>query len=254
MTDGYQGQRPATAWWRVFPGAQLLAVLVAVDVAFVLGWLAIELGWLPEDRVDLDVNRGLPDTWGYVQLLWSWVACSVLAWRHREPVFAALAVVIGWLALDDGLGVSHAVGVWLRASGIVDARFGMTGSELGSLAVSAAVALPLLAIVATLHRRARPWPREVSRGVLGCLVALAIAGFGLDLVHSVVGVLDPLFTVLEEGGELLADSTLAVFLLSVALLDRAAPLEWGLDRTALTERVAPRGRASGPRLEEPHDD
>lgn len=213
-------------WWRVPPGVLILGLLLVTDVVFIIGSVAFDLGLMADERLSLGVDRGLPETWGYVQYVWSGLALGVLLWRRRDALYVALGVMVAYFLVDDASELHESVGSALRDSGRVGSVFGVDPQHVGELLFSATAAILLLGLVALAWPFAARAARRVAIGVLGCVAAMAFAGIVVDFVQPLIEAGNPFLVLLEDGGELVAGSVLAAFLLTTAVVGDDTELPW----------------------------
>lgn len=230
-------------WWRTSPAVLILGLLLVTDLAFALGSFSYDLGLLKDDRLSLGAERGLPETWGYVQFLWSLLALGVLFRRRRDAMYVVLAVIVAYLLVDDGLTVHEEVGAWLSDAGWTSSVLGVDANHVGEVLFSLGSAVVLLAGVAIAWRWASRPARRVAMGVLGCVAVMAFAGIAVDFLQSMIARGNPIFVFLEDGGELVAGTVMTAFLMTAALLGDEPPLVW---------RTRP-GRDAGPAEPVPED-
>lgn len=213
-------------WWRSSPGVLILGLLLVTDLAFTLGSFSYDLGLLKDERLSLGAERGLPETWGYVQFLWSLLALGVLFRRRRDALYVALGLVVAYLLVDDGLTVHEEVGQWLADAGRTSVVLGVDANHVGEVLFSLGSAVVLLGGVAVAWRWASRPARRIAIGTLACVAAMAFAGIGVDFLQSMVARGNPLFVLLEDGGELVANTVMTAFLMTAALVGDDPPLPW----------------------------
>ncbi|MEE6274461.1 hypothetical protein [Georgenia wangjunii] len=232
MTDRSVARRPgraravlgAIAVHRGYPGLWLLAMLLTV-----LALAAAHIGHMTAGRPadwywHLGNDRGYGELLGYLQAGWGAIFLIIAWWRMREAVLLAWAVVLGYYLLDDSMRFHEQYGWALaRATGWYD-RWGNSGGDLGEIAYMALVGLVLAAVVAVAHAFSGQPGRRVSWHLVMLFLVLVVVGIGVDVVHALIvhsAVLDLVFALLEEGGELLVLSVIVAYLLKVA--HEAAP-------------------------------
>ncbi|WP_139247906.1 hypothetical protein [Hyphomicrobium sp. CS1GBMeth3] len=213
---------------RALPGAvrpSPIHALLALDLIAISAFLALHLAgrstghraqWLM-----LNVDHSLPE----FLLYGKWLAVALLlVWAFRRDsgaVWVALAVTFLVILADDAFRIHEREGLALAERWELSAAFGLRARDIGELLVWAALGLIVLASIAAGLWRSTPEQRKAARPLLLTLVALVVAGVGVDMLHSAVsGALlghplkQPvavLMILLEDGSELLL-GTLAVWL------------------------------------------
>lgn len=147
------------------------------------------------------VDNAYPELFGHLQL--ALVALLLVAThaKSRQAVHLALALLFAACALDDSLALHERFGSWLST-----ARPLSQGT--GELLAWAAIGLIPAAAVAVGYLASDSKSRTQARALLlvfGLLLTFAIGVDQLhDFVRRTVGNLETLFTLLEDGGELVA--------------------------------------------------
>lgn len=231
-------------WWRVRPGVLILGLLLVTDLFFIIGSVAFDLGLMADERLSLGVDRGLPETWGYVQYVWSGLALCVLLWRRRDALYVALGMMVAYFIVDDASELHESVGSVLRDSDRLGSVFGVDPQHVGELLFSVTAAILLLGLVALTWPFAARATRRVAVGVLGCAAAMAFAGIVVDFIQPLIDAGNPFLVLLEDGGELVAGSVLAAFLLTTAVVGDDTDLHWRPLRRGPTPPVSVQRRDS----------
>lgn len=178
-------------------------------------------------------DRGLPESLNYAK----WAATAMLlAARHaqdRRPVHGVLSMVFVVILLDDALSLHEAAGGVLSRTFGLPPLLGVSGQDLGELAVFLAEGVLVLSVVCIAWRRGGPGDGALLRFYLLLLAALACCSVLFDALHAWsvhrLGPDDPRFLAYvlgaaEDGGEMLVASLiLAVTLTPPAKFCRKAP-------------------------------
>jgi hypothetical protein len=188
----------------------LLAMLLAIDTALILGDILHRHAVLADERFSVSRERGFGEMFEYTKLA---VTAAVLAWsatRLRSWAIFFWAALFAYLLIDNAFAVHELMGEVIggrlplpRVGNVRPADFG----ELVFLgAVGAVAALGIAAILRWACLRARRLTWMLGAGLL----ALAGFGVGVDLVHRLVSGtwLEPTAAVVEDGGELIVTSAL----------------------------------------------
>lgn len=197
-----------------------------------LGWLLLDLvvvalhllrarlgaeGVLSDPRLALNKDRGLAEVLGYTQTMVA-VALLTLVYLHKRLTLAlAWAGVLLLIIADDALFLHERGGRWLAATGGLPAVGGLRSSDLGELAVWAALGgVTLLALTLGATTSAAPARRQF-RPLAAAFCALVFFAVVMDVGHQALGSgtvfgveLDPALRFVEASGELLAMTGLAV--------------------------------------------
>jgi hypothetical protein len=254
---GHERKRQRTgdvAWLRdriAPPGGQdiffwLLALLVLGDAAFIavhvvtryMVWRGL-LDSSAASAYSLTTDGAIAEQFNYAKLLVAGVMMAI-AWRCSQvPLYVGFAVMFFILLCDDSLQIHETGGAWIsRAFGFVP-MLGLRAVDFGELIVMGAMgALALVALTAGSLRT----PKDQSIFLpyfLGAIGLLVFCGGLIDMAHVAVssggselvrGVRVMVFSILEDGGEMIATSFLCAY--------AAAAMVWESQHAMPPARVA----------------
>lgn len=198
----------------------VILAIVSIDVLFICLHLLIRapifLGFEPEwllkqiGHFSVDVDRSYPEFFNYVQT----AGCSVLLVGvfavSRQPVYAAWALVFGFVLMDDAFSLHERIGVYLVAAFPLPILPGLRHRDTGELVVWGVTGAVLLPVLVWGFRNSRP--EAVGFGGVFALIfaVLAFFGGGVDMLsiafETESRVAHHLFAAVEDGGEMLAIS------------------------------------------------
>lgn len=218
----------------------ILLVFLAVDVAFILvhvgGAVLHRLGVTGDVAPILRISEDLsiPEWFNYLKWAILFVALTLIALRDRWLMPFAWALVFLLLLLDDSLEFHESSGIFIADFfQLKDERL-LTQSDLGELIYATVIGVVITALFILALIRSDMKSRRLGLTYMVVLVALGFFGVVVDAMHRAVsalgddlpgtGVLQDLFALLEEGGEM--------FVASVAVALTLAPPAWW---TALPE-------------------
>jgi hypothetical protein len=197
-------------WW----ACGLLAgdgVLIALDVFQ-------RNGLLEDARFLVTSERGFGEWFQYGKGLALAAGLLFIARSRRSPASFALALIFGWVTLDDALMLHERAGV--RLAGVMPAHawLPLRPQDLAELFVLGAIGLAVATTLLTLWRfgptRDRPM---LAAAALGLLV-LGFFGVGLDVAHALAPRehwVRATLAVIEDGGEMIVLSGLAATIVFV---------------------------------------
>lgn len=192
-------------------GALLLTLFLAADVVIVVLHLTLKLfGILAGDHFDLGVDRSYGEMLMYLKLGWITMLAVQLARRRRSALFAALAFGSLVLLLEDAFIVHERIGwhlnPWVLETIPALEGVGILSVQIGELLWLAVIGLVVgIAFVVTFVR-ADPRDRRDALSIVVFFAAVAFLAVVVDTVHSLFAfgsVGDLVFTVIEDGGELI---------------------------------------------------
>lgn len=211
-----------TKWLNVgtVAGRRILLLFLIADAVFLLFHVRSVAtgrypGWL------LQADHGRPELFAYLMLGWTVIVLMLLARRWRASLLLGWAALVAFILLDDFLRLHERVGwwAWHRLSPDCQQRIHEQSLEIIVLAGFAAV---LGIFIFAAHRRAEGQTRLLSTKLLIWVIAIGFFAFGVDLFSTrTSGLAYHVFTVLEDGGELVAISFLAATVIGTWLAEPA---------------------------------
>lgn len=216
----------ASVTWLGFSALTCLVALIACDLLLIVADILQRNGLLHDPRYRVCRERGYGEMFQYVKFF---AAGAMLAWRFmriRSAAAAVLALLFFYLLADDAFGLHE----W--AGEVLAARYGLqpfgpllpahVGEALYLLSLGAVAALSL----GLLFWRGRKEERRLILTIGAGLAMLAVPGIAVDLLHSALraGSLDALLAILEDGGEMIAASSLAAAAMLFAPASRLSPV------------------------------
>ena len=210
-------------------------LLVLGDVFVVLLHLAeVRVGplgpdWFPSARLRINQDRGLAETWGYVQTGLAAVLLVAVSRRVHEPLSLAWAGVLFLVLLDDAFFLHERMGEWAAETWDLPVTGGLREIDIGELGAWALMGVLALTALLLAARATGQQERRASLPLFAAFLALIFFAVVLDMVHQAVGAggarllgveLDPALRFVEALGELLA---MTGILLTVLLRVRRLP-------------------------------
>ncbi|MBA1274513.1 hypothetical protein [Stutzerimonas azotifigens] len=199
----------------------LVVMLVFADLGFVVLHLINSLTPFPNDPLfSLEKDRGYPEVFQYLKWFWIVLLFGYLALLRRSPTYLAWAMVFAYFLADDALALHERVGALFAVHLDIAPPFGLRVEDVGELAASAAMGVLLLALVCWGYLAGRPAFKKISHDTLLLIGALVFFGVGFDMAHIIIPLGeagDLLFSVLEDGGEMLVASATLGYVLMLGL-------------------------------------
>lgn len=210
-------ERPLRPW-----GLAALALFLFGDLIFILIQIRLALaGQLHHNAFDLGHEGGVPEWFNYSKWAIGGIACLYAYERRREPLYFAWAVLLLYLLIDNSSELHEHIGRALRDGLSLQPGFLGRGQNLGE-ALAAALIITSLFVIMTLAYllNGSGSARSFTWRMTPWLVLLFISGVCFDIagdklmpiLSAVAGVNVPSVTrsIIEDGGEMIAASFLAV--------------------------------------------
>jgi hypothetical protein len=204
--------------------SKLFSLFILTDICFIaLSILALSGYWsdlypdLYSNPYFIEVDRGYAEFFQYMKTFWCILLMGLIAIRQRSPLYLSWMLLFLYLLADDCIEIHENLGYYLSTRlGFVPA-FGLRARDFGEVLVSASVGLFLLSCIGMAYRLGDSVFRKVSRSLLIMLLALAVCGILVDLLHMMAPRrLFHVFGILEDGGEMIVMSAITTFILVVS--------------------------------------
>lgn len=202
----------------------LLAGLLCVDLLLIVVHVAKPyFAVLRPHYFSLEADRGIAEYFQYLKQA-GIIVCLFLGWRWtRLPSFLVWSVFFAFMLYDDSQSVHERVGEWLAAAWALPALFGLRPQDLGEILFACFVALATLGALAVTLSREHASAIVYSINVALLLVLLAVFGVVVDALHVMAYFAESrwswVLAVVEDGGELLVTSAIAVYACALAGLE-----------------------------------
>jgi hypothetical protein len=190
------------------PQARLfLRLLLCADAAFIAIHLVHKLSpYLLDPHFSIEADRGYAEVVQYVKAFW--VALMLAAvWRStRARVHAVWAAIYAYIVCDDATRLHERAGLIVAEHTHYGTLLGLRARDLGELTFAFALATALLALLFVLYRRSCDDARHATQDLVLLFGLLGFCGVFVDMLHvlSTGGPAEALFSVLEDGGEMVA--------------------------------------------------
>lgn len=206
----------------------IAALLLVADIGLIAVHCFAAVADLENPLLKINVDRGYAEALQAVKFLYLMVLVTLVAITYRSWSAGMWFPVFAYLLIDD-LMMIHEIygGVLVRVLGLQPA-FGLRAQDFGEVLVTviAVVVLSLPLLLGYLGSTAAI--RWVYRGLVLLMLALGVFGVGVDLVHTMLAGMMKNFDwigILEDGGEMVVVTFIAVYLIRVVVADGRAGLQ-----------------------------
>ena len=195
---------------------KFLILLLVADIVFILLYISC---WLPsssyiskavsevvvhQELLWLTKDWSYAEVFQYLKELWTVLILGFGAWRRKSFLLTAWALLFSYLLMDDSLRIHEVIGSKISSSLQFRDAFGLRAVDFGEVLFSATVAIAFLIIISWAYSRSRSTERKYSHFLSFFLIALAVTGVALDLIHVLLSdnfYFNFIFALLEDGGE-----------------------------------------------------
>lgn len=212
---------PEATTKRIFDGSTiLLSLLLLADVVFIaIHALHVWTPWFPAYSLSIEADRGFAELFQYAKMT-GLVACLAYQFHvSRGWTFAGWAAFFAFLLLDDAFFIHERAGARVAASLGFPEAFGLRPADFGEITIAAVLGLCAVFMAWLAMRRAGAASWRASQDILCLLGLLGVFAVGFDALHTVAyfsaPAFAPLFALIEDGGEMLVMSALAVYAFDV---------------------------------------
>lgn len=176
--------------------------------------------YLSDIHFSLDRDRGYAELWQGIQIWLSAILLWGLSLRRHSFLYGSWALILIILVSNDMTQLHELGGVFLAQKLALPTFLGLAPEDCGQLLIYAVLGLAALGLVSLGYRN--NWDgiaRPTSVWLMLALFSLVVCGELFDVIQQVLlwvwadGVwVDPIFLILEEGGELFIASLILWFL------------------------------------------
>lgn len=209
-----------------------LVPLLALDLGFILLHIAARITNIVPNEPQFLITQdgGYAEQFQYAKLLLIVLGLGLLAIRHRSQIFLAWTGIFLYILLDDALELHERWGAVLDRGGHLPMIGSLRGQDLGEILIFASIGIIfLLSLVWSYRTERHQANRRTSIHLFVLLLLLAVFGAVVDMAHMAVSAiasplwLQRIFTILEDGGEMVVVSLIAAFLYRL-VKSKAQPL------------------------------
>ncbi|MEL6354935.1 MAG: hypothetical protein AAFR58_24795, partial [Cyanobacteria bacterium J06627_28] len=167
---------------------------------------------ITDTALKITQDRGYAEVFQYIKEFWISGTLALVFFRTRSLLFLGWSALFFYLLLDDSLRIHEN---WSKAP-YFPSLFGLGSNASGELLISLGIGLFFLLWIAAAYRKTRDASsKAVSKSLTWMLFLLGFVGIFIDALHILVQVplLDPILTVIEDGGEMIVMSLILSFVL-----------------------------------------
>lgn len=197
---------------------KLLYLLLATDIIFIiLHIIYTYTGLIPTIDVytplSLDIDRGYSEIFQYIKEYWIALILILLGLQKRSLLYLSWSLLFFYLLLDDSIQIHEKLGLIIGNRLTLSSKFGLRPQDFGEFAVSAAIGLFFLIIIATTYRFSDSQPKQASRYLIAMLFILAFFGIFVDMLDMAIAtpIIKSWLATIEDGGELICMSFITGF-------------------------------------------
>ena len=192
--------------------AWVLAVGLLIDAGFIqLDRLYLQ-GRLGE-RFSFENESSYPERYQNAKELGLALLAGLCASKNRSPLYRCWLGIYGYFFVDDSFELHETLGRWISTHVRFAAPFGLRGQDIGELVVSGVAGLAACAALAWAWNRSDEHARYMSKIMIGLVVALAVFGIVIDMLHIIAtGTWQYRLGILEDGGEMVVITMMLWFM------------------------------------------
>ena len=193
---------------------RLFFLLLVTDISFMgLHLIYAYTGFTSNHSFSIDLDRGYAEIFQYIKTYWIAILLVVLAVRLRSILYFIWSALFLYLLVDDSCKIHENLGGYISYRLAFSSWLNLRAQDFGELVVSATVGLVFLVCIGTAYYFGDRLSKQMSKNLIMMLFGLALFGIIVDMLHIAIQIttLDPIFAVLEDGGEMVVMSVIACF-------------------------------------------
>ncbi len=212
-----------------FDKNKLLVLLLITDAVFILlHVLNVYTNLLNSSLYLLSRDRGYAEFFQYTKELWIAFLFLFLAVKRKKGIFYVFSLLFLYLMFDDSFTLHENLGQFLAEMFHFQDMLGLRAVDFGELLVSGLVGLLFLAALVLFYFLSDQFSRHIALYMGLFMGMLAFFGVALDMVEVIIpdrGIAR-VFTIIEEGGEMLVMSLITLFVYRIHFTNDVLPLFW----------------------------
>lgn len=216
---------------------EILFLLFGADLLFIiLHFLHTYTPYFSDAHFSAFKDRGFAEIFQYVKEYWIVLVFAWLSILKSTRSYLAWSLLFGYLLLDDSFQIHERLGTIAANYLNYQTVYNLRAQDFGELTVNMTVGLVLLLAISGAYYWGKKDFRRDSQTIILMLVALAIFGVGVDLIHVMIGKIAgkssffyEAIGVIEDGGEMLVLSAICWYSMNVLREERSVS-----DRISLT--------------------
>lgn len=172
----------------------------------------------------IEADRGFPEFFQYMKEYWCLLLLIFVSFKQRSWLYLGWVLLFFYILMDDALTVHELLGASLSETLGFVPMFGLRGVDFGELLVSGIAGVILFSCIGLAYRFGDRSFRQASNKLFFFFLSLAVFGVVIDPIHTITsGILNQLFGLLEDGGEMIVMSAIATFVFAWSEKVRSTP-------------------------------
>jgi hypothetical protein len=199
------------------PHVMLLCAMLLTDLLFIfLHILQLATDYPNDDHFRLNWARGYPENFQYIKFLWTGMILFAMAIRDRQLPYLLFSGVYGYMLMDDANEIHEIFGDYFgRMYPDIKVRDVDVLGELVAMGLCGGCVLLAMLIAIYL---AKSHVRSLLKTLFWLTMCIGLFAVIVDAMHSAVThirYLDDIFRIAEEGGEMIALSCAAAYVIGM---------------------------------------
>lgn len=220
----------------------LWLLLISGDVAFILLYIFNRMyRFMDMEIIRLDIDGSHPEFYQYTKFVWILILLIYTALTTKNKSYLSWILVFLYFLTDDVLRLHERSGRFLNERVTFEPPFELRVQDVGEFAAFAIFGLPLLALLGWTYFRGSLTFKKISRDLMLLVVVFAFFVVIFDILHAAVDLspsMNRIWTLIEDGGEMIVVSTMVWYLFRVAFY-KGEPKTFLLDSPTEDTPIAP---------------
>jgi len=200
------------------PSHRLLLLLLSADFVFiVLDLLYRYSSFISFEYFCLNQDRGYSEVFQYIKIFWIALLLFAVFLRTRQGIFLLLALLFGYLFVDDAFSVHGNLGLIISDRWQWQPLWGLRARDFGELFVSFTIGSVFLSLGWLLYPGSAAFAQKIGRNFVKLIILLAVFGIGADMANIISGtsLVGTMTAILDDGGEMIIMSLILGYTFSL---------------------------------------
>jgi hypothetical protein len=212
---------------------RFLLLLLLADSIFILLHIGYSAGLITSPLFSIAEDLGYAEVYQYIKEYWIVLLLLILAIGRGRMIYLFWSLLFAYLLFDDSLQIHERLGLYLADALQLPPMWQLRAQDLGELAVAMVFGAFLFGLIGIAYRYGDRIAKQTSKHLFLLVVLVAFFGVLVDMLHSATRWAEPLWLLLEDGGEMVGMSVIAWYVFQLGVDPR-------LTQPDLTQGVQPK--------------
>ena len=190
---------------------KFLLLLIFADICFILLHGANGMHLISNRLFSIQKDFGFPEMYQYIKESWIVVLLLMTAINTSQVIYYAWSSLFMYFLLDDSLQIHERLGDYLANYFELQPMFNLRALDFGELIVSMFFGFLIFSFIGLTYMFSDRIAKERSKHLFILVLFVAFFGIVVDMLHIAIPFVTPLWTLIEDGGEMIIMSIIVCY-------------------------------------------